>query len=141
LKSKTIFYWVTTSLIAFELLYGADWDLTRRPDVVTVMTHLGYPFYLLTIIGVWKVLGVIALLVPRFPRLKEWAYAGAFFEKTGAVLSHVARGDHTGELVVPLAFSALTLASWALRPPERTLGALFQGGALFQSRASQAPGP
>ena len=116
MKSKTTFYWVTTSLIAFELLYGADWDLTRRPDVVTVMTHLGYPLYLLTIIGIWKVLGGIALLVPRFPRLKEWAYAGAFFEKTGAVLSQVARGDHAGELVVPLAFSALTLASWALRP-------------------------
>lgn len=131
MKTKIIFYWVTTLLVAFELFYGAEWDLTRQPHVVTVITHLGYPLYFLTILGTWKILGGIALLAPRLPRLKEWAYAGAFFEMNGAVLSHAARGDHTGELVVPLAFSALILASWALRPQSRTLGILFH----FEERA------
>jgi len=135
MKTKTSLYWVATSLVAFELLWGAEWDITRQPHVVSEITHLGYPVYLLTIIGVWKVLGGIALLVPRLPRLKEWAYAGAFFEMTGALLSHVARGDHAGDVVAPLAFLVLILASWALRPPERTLGM------LFQPPTSQTPRP
>ena len=126
MKTKTVLYWVTTSLVASELLWGAEWDLTRQPHVVAVFVHLGYPLYLLTILGVWKVLGGMVLLVPRFTRLKEWAYAGAFFEMSGALLSHVARGDPASEFGVPLAFSVLTLTSWALRPPERTLGTLFQ---------------
>lgn len=128
MKIKTILYWATTLAVALELLYGADWDLTRRHDVVTTILHLGYPLYFLRILGVWKILGGVALLAPGFARLKEWAYAGAFFEMTGAVLSHAARGDHPGELAVPLVFSAVILASWALRPPTRTLGIIFHFG-------------
>jgi len=94
--------------------------LVSGPPVVEVMTQLGYPIYLLAILGVWKLLGGITLLVPRFPRLKEWAYAGIFFELTGAAASHAALSNWR-ELIAPLILTALTIASWALRPPNRTL--------------------
>jgi hypothetical protein len=88
------------------------------------MVQLGYPVYLLTILGVWKLLGAIALLVPRFPRLKEWAYAGIFFEMTGAAASWALCGDNASALGL-LIFAALALASWALRPRSRILGVHF----------------
>src|SRR6266700_6388189 len=122
-KLKGIGYWATTIIIALELLAGGVTDLIHGPallfvgePVVSVLAQLGYPVYLLTILGVWKLLGAIALLMPRFPRLKEWAYAGAFFEMTGAAASHAARGDNASALGL-LIFAALILASWALRPP------------------------
>lgn len=124
MKAKTILYWTTTLLTVLELLLGAEWDLARQHTAVTVNTHLGYSLYLLRIIGIWKVLGGIALLVPGFPRLKEWAYAGVIFEMTGAAASWAAMGDAT-QLVVPLIFAALAMASWALRPQSRTLEVLF----------------
>jgi uncharacterized membrane protein YphA (DoxX/SURF4 family) len=124
MKSKVIGYWATTILVALELIVGSEWDLTHRPNVVHVVTHLGYPVYLLTILGFWKLLAGIALLAPRFARLKEWAYAGVVFELSGAAASQAVRG-HTSELVVPLILLALTLASWVLRPQSRTLGVLF----------------
>jgi uncharacterized membrane protein YphA (DoxX/SURF4 family) len=131
-SSKVIGYWATTTVIALELLAGGVTDLVHGgtglfvgEPVVLVLAHLGYPVYLLTILGVWKLLGAIALLVPRFPRLKEWAYAGTFFELTGAAASGAARGDDIGTAIWLLAFAVLVLASWALRPPGRTLGVLF----------------
>jgi len=92
-----------------------------------VLQHLGYPVYLLKILGWWKPLGAIALLVPRFPRLKEWAYAGEFFAMTGAAASGVVRGkDDPGTLIwPPLILAVLTLISWVLRPQSRILGVLF----------------
>ena len=127
MKTKTIAYRTTTTLIALETLAGGVTDLVHGrtmlvsgPLVVDVVTHLGYPVYLLAILGVWKVLGGITLLLPRFPRLKEWAYAGIFFELTGAAASHAARGNWS-DLTAPLILAALTVASWALRPPNRTL--------------------
>jgi DoxX-like family len=84
-----------------------------------VMAHLGYLLYFLTIMGVAKVLAVAALLVPRFPRLKEWAYAGLLFVYVGAACSHFAVGDAAAAIVTPLIFAVITLASWALRPPAR----------------------
>jgi len=129
--SKMIGYWATTAVVALELLAGGVTDLVHGPallfvgePVVEVLAHLGYPVYLLTILGVWKLLGAIALLAPRFPRLKEWAYAGTFIELTGASASGAARGDDVGTLLWPLIFAAL--ASWALRPQSRTLGVLFR---------------
>jgi hypothetical protein len=83
--------------------------------------------YILTILGIWKLLAVLAWLVPGFPRLKEWAYPGVSFEMTGAATSHAARGDNFGSLIVPLIFAALTMASWALRPPSRALRAISRG--------------
>jgi len=130
---KTVGYWVTTAIVAFELLVGGTADLVHGPillftgdPTVQVMGELGYPVYLLHILGVWKLLGGVALLVPRFPRLKEWAYAGSFIALTGAAASWAASGGGVDSIVVPLVFAVLILASWALRPPSRTLGVLFQ---------------
>jgi uncharacterized membrane protein YphA (DoxX/SURF4 family) len=116
---------VTTAIVAFVLLSGGAAELAHRPETLEGMAHLGYPLYFTLILGFWKVLGGIALLAPRFPRLKEWAYAGAFFDLTGASVSHAARGDDPGHLLWPLVFAILVVASWALRPESRTLGALF----------------
>jgi uncharacterized membrane protein YphA (DoxX/SURF4 family) len=132
LKAKVIGYWATTIIVALELLAGGATDLVHGrtvlwagPPVVEVISRLGYPVYLLTILAVWKLLGAVALLVPRFPRLKEWAYAGTFFELTGAAASGAAHGDKASTLITPLMFAVLAVASWALRPQSRTLGVLF----------------
>ena len=125
MKIKLIGYWATTALVAFAVLSGGAAELARRPDNVEGLVHLGYPVYFATIIGFWKVLGGMTVLVPGFPRLKEWAYAGIFFELTGAAASFVARGEITGDLIAPLVLTGLAVASWALRPQSRTLGVLF----------------
>ena len=134
MKLKVIGYWATTAVVALELLAGGVTDLIHGPallfagdPVVPVLAQLGYPVYLLTILGVWKLLGAIVLLIPRFPRLKEWAYAGTFFVYMGATASWAARGGGMGNLIAPLILAVLTLASWALRPPGRTLGLLLPG--------------
>jgi len=126
-KSKTLAYWVTTALLALELLVGGALDLTRSHYAVGIITHLRYPIYVLTILGVWKLLGAIALLVPGYPRLKEWAYAGIIFDMTGAVASHIVCGD--GGFLAPALIAVLAAASWALRPPDRALRVLELGRA------------
>jgi DoxX-like family len=118
---RSVAYWLLTLVVAFELAAGALWDLLRIEYVRVVLAHLGYPMYLLIIIGVWRIPGALALLVPRFPRLKEWAYAGAFFNYTGAAASHFLAGDSAGKWVGPLVLAVFTLISWALRPASRRL--------------------
>jgi len=83
------------------------------------ITHLGYPIYFLTILGVWKILGVVAVLIPRFPLLKEWAYAGFFFVMSGAIFSHIAVGDRMIELLPSLLLLILTVVSWYFRSANR----------------------
>jgi uncharacterized membrane protein YphA (DoxX/SURF4 family) len=82
-RNQVVVYWVTTALLPLELALGGVWDVLRVPQVREVTDRLGYPTYFLVILGVWKLLGAIALIVPRFPRLKEWAYAGVVFNLTG----------------------------------------------------------
>jgi uncharacterized membrane protein YphA (DoxX/SURF4 family) len=118
-RSRAIAYWVTTAIIAWELAVGGVWDILRIPYVRTVMEHLGYPTFFPLILGVWKVPGAVALLIPRFARLKEWAYAGAFFNYTGAAASHLTVGDGAGKVAGPAIFACILMASWALRPPSR----------------------
>src|SRR5262245_11469082 len=118
-RSRLIAYWVTTVLLSAELLVGGVWDVLRIPYVRDVVERLGYPDYLLLILGVWKLPGAVALLVPRFPRLKDWTYAGLVFNMTGAAASHLAVGDGAETLVGPILFTGLAFASWALRPPDR----------------------
>lgn len=127
MKAKVVSYWVATILLAIELAVGGGWDIARRPDAALVVTRLGYPTYVLTILGFWKLLAVIALLLPGFGRLKEWAYAGAFFEMTGATASHVIYRDAgwQAQTILTVCLAALTVASWMLRPPSRILGTLF----------------
>lgn len=121
---KTIIYWTATAIVALELLVGGVWDLAHQHYVLEIVTRLGYPAYLLTILGVWKVLGAVALVVPRFPRLKEWAYAGAVFEMTGAAASHAARAESALNLIAPMLFTVIAFVSWALRSQSRMLGNL-----------------
>ena len=96
-------------------------QLIQMDEEVVMMKHLGYPVYFLTILGVWKMLGVIAILIPKFPLLKEWTYAGFFFAMSGAVFSHVFNGDGTKELFGPLLLIILTLVSWYFMPIDRKL--------------------
>ena len=145
MRAKAMGYWATTIFVALELLAGGLTDLVHGREalvagqpVVAVITHLGYPVYVLTILGGWKLLGAMALLMPRFPRLKEWAYAGTFFEMTGAAVSLGVSGADVGTISFPLLVAALALASWALRPQDRTLGALF---AATKSRAGASARP
>jgi len=112
-------YWLATFLVAGELGLGGSWDIARIPYVRGLVTHLGYPSYFLVLLGTWKVLGAVALLVPRRPLLKEWAYAGAFFTYSGAIVSHLSTGYDLGELWLLAVLTALTVLSWALRPPSR----------------------
>jgi hypothetical protein len=120
-KGKVIAYWITTALIALQVLAGAYFDLTKFPDFSKIAEHLGYPLYLLTILGVARILALLALLAPRFPRLKEWTYAGLFFEYSLALVSHITVGDGAIVWIWPLIFAAILIASWYLRPLSRRL--------------------
>lgn len=112
-------YWAATACVAAEMGVGGVWDVARLPLVSDVVAHLGYPSYFLVLLGTWKVLGAAALLVPRQPLLKEWAYAGAFFAYTGAMISHLTTGYDLPEVAVLGVMTALTVTSWALRPATR----------------------
>src|SRR5262249_3335649 len=122
---KAISYWATTTILILGMLSGGMAELLRRREVVEGMVHLGYPLYFISILGFWKVLAGVALLAPRFLRLKEWAYAGIFFNMTGAVASHAVCGDSMGHLLAPGIFALLAVASWALRQQNRTVKALM----------------
>jgi uncharacterized membrane protein YphA (DoxX/SURF4 family) len=120
MNAKTIGYWICTALIAFSFLSGGAAHLLRVPQVVEgIVTHLGYPAHFVILLGIWKVLGGATILLPRFPLLKEWAYAGMIFDLTGATFAHVAAGDDLRHILTPLVLSALVVASWALRPEGR----------------------
>ncbi len=136
MKPKQILYWTTTSLIALETFAGGVMDLIHGrtnvfsgPTVVEIVTSLGYPVYILAILGVWKIAGAITLVVPRFLRLKEWAYAGIVFELSGAAASLVVHGQ-AKDIIAPLVLLGLAVASWVLRPPNRILGTTLTGGAM-----------
>jgi hypothetical protein len=116
---RSVGYWLATVLVVAELGLGGIWDIARIPYVRDLVTHLGYPSYFLVLLGSWKVLGAVALLVPRRALLKEWAYAGAFFTYTGAIVSHLTTGYDLGEVGLLAVLTALTVLSWALRPPSR----------------------
>jgi uncharacterized membrane protein YphA (DoxX/SURF4 family) len=128
MKIKSIVYWVTTIFVALCIGSGGLAQVAHlQQNVDGFVRVLGYPPYFVTVLGVWKVLGAIAILVPRFPRVKEWAYAGIFFDLTGAAASWAAVGGY-GEafhVTAPLVIAGLTLTSWALRPESRVIGGLF----------------
>ena len=120
-RGQAAAYWIATALVVFALGSGGIAEILRIPPVVEGMTHLGYPVYFCVILGVWKVLGAVVMLLPRWPRLKEWAYAGAVFDLTGAAVSHLVMGDGPVKLIGPLLFTLFALLSWGLRPPDRRL--------------------
>ena len=120
-KRNKIIYWIATLWLSLGMVSTGVVQSMKMPDEVDMMTRLGYPIYFLTIIGVWKLLGVIAVLAPRFPLIKEWAYAGFFFNMSGAILSHLAKGDAPIELFGPTLLIVLTIVSWYFRPADRKL--------------------
>ena len=124
---RNIAYWGTTGLAAAGLTAGGMGQLTRAPEMVAGLTHLGYPVYVATLLGAWKVLGALAIVAPKLPRLKELAYAGVLFLTTGAAYSHLVSGDPAGKVMAPLVILGLAAASYALRPTSRTLGAPIVG--------------
>ena len=118
---KNIAYWTTTILGPASFVIGGVLNLTQTEQVVSVMTHLGYPAYFASILGIWKLLGAIAITMPRFPRLKEWAYAGFFFLTTGAIFSHIASGHSASEVFPASLLLVLTVVSWYFRPESRKI--------------------
>ncbi len=119
-KRKKIGYWITTGLLCFSLLGGIG-QLFQVKQIVDGFAPLGYPLYFLSIIGFWKTMAIIAILIPKFPLVKEWAYAGIFFAMTGASISHIAVNDTAFHIIVPLVIAGLAITSWYLRPLSRKL--------------------
>ncbi len=123
-KRNKIIYWIATLWLSLGMLSTGVVQLFKIKTEVDFITHLGYPVYFLTILGIWKILGVAAVLVPKFPLLKEWAYAGFFFAMSGAVFSHLAHGDAAKEFFGPLLLIVLTMLSWYFRPADRKLNSV-----------------
>ena len=120
-KTKTILFWISTALVALAMLAGGLADLIKPADLVADMGRLGYPVYFMTILGVWKVLGAVAILAPKFPRIKEWAYAGIFFDLSGAFASHLSIGDPITQVIPIVVLIGMLSASYTLRPESRRL--------------------
>lgn len=123
-KRNKIIYWVTTIWLALGMVATGAVQLFKGKTGqggVDMITHLGYPVYLLTLLGIWKILGVGALLVPKLPVVKELAYAGLFFIMSGAIFSHVAIGDSVSEIFPSLLLLMLAVISWYFRPAERKI--------------------
>jgi uncharacterized membrane protein YphA (DoxX/SURF4 family) len=118
---RNVAFWTTTILGPASFVIGGVLNLSQSEQVTVTMRHLGYPIYFASILGFWKLAGAIAIVAPGMPRLKEWAYAGFFFELTAAAASRAAVGDSVADVIAPLVFLALVMASWALRPSSRML--------------------
>lgn len=122
-KRNKIIFWIATIWLALGMFSTGLVQCLKVQQEVELFNHLGYPAYLMTIIGVWKILGVVAILIPNFPRLKEWTYAGFFFVASGAIFSHIAVADPAKEFFGPSLLVVLTLLSWYYRPANRKLAA------------------
>jgi uncharacterized membrane protein len=120
-KRKLIIYWIATGLFTFGMLASGISQIFRAKQMVDILVHLGYPLYLMSILGTWKILGVIAILIPRFKLVKEWAYAGFFFVMTGALVSHLICGDSGKAIIGPFMQTVFIILSWYFRPADRKI--------------------
>lgn len=120
-KRDKIIYWVATLWLSLGMVSTAIVQLIKVEEEVTAIKTLGYPIYLMTILGIWKILGVIVILFPKTPLLKEWAYAGFFFSMSGAIFSHIAVKDSFGEIFPSVLLLILTIVSWYFRPADRKI--------------------
>lgn len=123
-RTEGIIYWASTILLASGMLVGGLEQVSHTKRIVDLFAHLGYSSFYLYILGVWQILGVIAILIPKYGLLKEWTYAGLFFLYTGAAASHLLVGDPVKIWLVPLAFLLIAITSWKLRPDSRKLPTL-----------------
>ena len=120
-KRNKIIYWIATVWLSLGMVSTGIVQLIKLKEEADLFARLGYPEYLLTLLGVWKLLGVVAVLVPKYPLIKEWAYAGFFFAMSGAVYSHIVVSDPAKELFGPTLLIVLTVLSWYFRPADRKL--------------------
>ena len=120
-KRNKIIYWIVTIFLSIGMLAGGTQQMLQVGGYNEIVTSLGYPLYLLSILGVWKILGVIVILIPKFPLLKEWAYAGFFFAMSGAFISHTVVGQAFVEAVPSLILMCVTILSWYFRPADRKI--------------------
>lgn len=120
-KRKLIWYWIVTVILSFSIFFGGLAQALQLKETVQGFKPLGYPNYFISLIGIWKMLGVIAILIPKFKLLKEWAYAGIFFVMSGAVISHIAGNDVSVQIIAPFLLAVLTVLSWYLRPLNRKI--------------------
>jgi DoxX-like family len=118
-KAGKIIYWISTIWLALGMLSTGIVQLFKVKSEVDFIINMGYPLYFLPILGAWKILGVVAVLIPGFPLLKEWAYAGFFFAMSGAVFSHIALGNSMKEIFPPILLLVLTVVSWYFRPSSK----------------------
>lgn len=123
-KRNKIIYWIATLWLALGMLSTGTVQLLKVKSEVDNITQLGYPLYLLTLLGIWKFLGVIAVLIPRFTLVKEWAYAGFFFAMSGAMFSQLASGNPLNKIFPSLLLLILTVVSWYFRPEDRKLSSV-----------------
>ena len=136
-KRNKIIYWIATIWLALGMLSTGLVQFLKAKEGqggVDMITHLGYPVYLLTLLATWKIFGVVAILIPKFPLLKEWAYAGFFFIMSGAIFSHIAAGDPMKELFPSLLLLVLTVVSWYFRPLDRKIIPVKSSGAVLASK-------
>lgn len=120
-KRNKIIYWIATIWLALGMLSTAIVQVIKMKEEVDNIKQLGYPIYFLTLLGVWKILGVIAVLIPKFPLLKEWAYAGFFFAMSGAIFSYISSGNSIHGIYPSLLLLILTITSWYFRPDDRKI--------------------
>lgn len=121
MKRNKIIYWIATIWLSLGMVSTGIVQLIQMEEEAQKMNELGYPLYFLTIIGIWKLLGVLAVLIPKYPLLKEWAYAGFFYLMSGAMFSHLAAGDNAVEFFGPALLLVLTVVSWYFRPTDKKI--------------------
>jgi uncharacterized membrane protein YphA (DoxX/SURF4 family) len=140
-QMRTTAFWAATILGPASFVIGGVLGVTHDASIMSTLQHLGYPPYFATLAGAWKILGALAIVAPGLPRLKEWAYAGFFFELTSAAFSRASVGDSVADILAPLGFLALVAASWALRPASRRLASGHRnhaGAALVEAPPTAA---
>jgi uncharacterized membrane protein YphA (DoxX/SURF4 family) len=125
-KRKLIWYWIITVILSFCIFFGGLTQALQLKQTIEGFKPLGYPIYFISVVGIWKMLGVIAILIPKFKLLKEWAYAGIFFTMTGAVISHIASNDIKAQIIAPIVLAIFAVLSWYLRPADRKIIAINQ---------------
>ncbi|GAB2780667.1 DoxX family protein [Rhabdobacter roseus] len=130
-RTTKIIYWIATAWLALGMVSTGLVQLLHVEEEVAVITKLGYPTYFIPLLGTWKLLGAVTVLIPRFPVLKEWAYAGFFFAMSGAVFSHLAAGSSLAEIAPSLLLLALTVVSWYFRPADRKVVSMHHSSVIL----------
>lgn len=118
-RRNKIIYWIATIWLGFGMAFTGVVQFMHTPEEIALMQQLGYPIYFLTLLGIWKLLGTVAILVPKMPLLKEWTYAGFFFAMSGAIFSHIAAGSAVVDMIGPMLLIVLTVTSWYFRPADK----------------------